>query len=142
MRNTSIEVYKQIKESGLLSKLRFEVYEKIFKYGPITQGEMWNEHFPKRQRHDVGPRFAELEARGVIECVGERPCNVTGRLAMIWDVTSKLPTEPKKEKTKLQLAVEKAVREERAFCANLVGSFGHNLLKNTILERNKESTID
>ncbi len=91
IQQTSIEAYHQIKEKGLLSKLRFEVYETLFFHGSMTQGECWKNHFPNRQRHDVCPRFAELERRGVIRCVGERPCAVTGRNAMVWELTNRLP---------------------------------------------------
>lgn len=95
-RETSAAVYKQIEEEGLLSRLRFEVYSAIFKHGPITQGECWKDHFSHQQRHTVAPRFAELEARGVIKTVGQRPCGVTGRMTLAWDVTTNLPKEPKK----------------------------------------------
>ena len=98
MRQTSIDAYNKIKNEGLLSELRFEVYSVIFKNGPITQGEA-AKHFMHGDRNVVSPRFAELNRRGVICCVGSRPCKVTGINCMIWDSTGKLPVEPEKKKS-------------------------------------------
>jgi hypothetical protein len=104
MRKTSLQTYRQIESEGLLSALRFEVYSAIYRAEePITQGECWATYFPHRQRHDVAPRFAELEARGVIASVGERVCRVTGRRCMVWATTNNLPKEPpKKAKVKCE----------------------------------------
>jgi hypothetical protein len=98
-RATSLAAYRAIQENGLLSKRRFEVYDAIVHHGPITQGETWKEHFLNKQRHDIGPRFAELERRGVIRIVGTRPCRVTGRSAYIYEATDALPIDPPKEET-------------------------------------------
>lgn len=95
MRHTSVEVYRQIRNEGLLSELRLEVYETVFNHGPITQGETWMKLH--RPRPSVTPRFAELQKRGVLKIVGERECASTGRKAVLWDVTDSLPVEPKKE---------------------------------------------
>jgi hypothetical protein len=99
MRQTSIDIYNQIESGGLLSYLRFEVYKAFFYNGPMTQGEMWKRCFPERQRHDVAPRVAELVSRSVLAYVGERMCEVTGRVCMVFDVTSNLPKEPPKKIT-------------------------------------------
>jgi hypothetical protein len=42
----------------------------------------------------VTPRFAELEARQVVQSVGTKLCDVTGRDVLAWDVTGRLPVEP------------------------------------------------
>ena len=92
VRDTSIEAYNKIKADGLLSRLRFDVYDIIFHHGPMTQGECWRDYFNHaRQRHSVAPRFAELKRHRVIREVGNRPCGVTGMTAILWDVTSNLP---------------------------------------------------
>lgn len=100
-RKTSIDTYRQIEADGLLSKRRWEVYQCLYKLGPMTQGET-----AKRielvvvniDRPSITPRFAELEAMGVIETVGERACNVTGRNVLVWDVTANLPRQIDKKK--------------------------------------------
>lgn len=106
IRDTSIQVYHQIKEEGLLSERRFQVYETLFHYGPLTAGEIWNWHLKATgaQLNSISPRTAELERRGVIKPVEERLCRVTGRTCIAWDVTSKLPIEPEKKRIKRELA--------------------------------------
>ena len=98
-RETSIETYYKIKDEGLLSDLRFEVYETLFNYGPLTQMELCRKiSHPFRQDRSYMPRFAELKNMQVIAEAGERVCQITGRNVLIWDVTNKLPI--KLEKTK------------------------------------------
>lgn len=99
MRKTSITTYNEIKKSGLLSNMRFYVYDLIYHNGPVTQSEASKtlSHIGIRE-HSVTPRFAELQKMGVISPVGERKCSRTGRQAIAWDVTGKLPTKLKKEK--------------------------------------------
>ena len=121
-RDTSIEAYRKIKEEGLLSKLRFSVYECLYQHGPMTQGEVWSRYFHHRQRHDIGPRFAELLKRGVIKNVAYRPCTLTGNVSMVWDVTSNLPSEPiktisKREQEKRE-AYEKGYRDGVMACTS------------------------
>lgn len=101
IRQTSIEVYKQIEAEGLLSKRRFEIYRCVFNNGPLTQMEA--ARFTGLLDHSVTPRFAELERQGVITTVGERKCSITGRRVLIWDVTDRLPSKfekPKRTKCK------------------------------------------
>jgi predicted transcriptional regulator len=94
MRQTSIETYHQIKEEGLLSKLRLAVYEVLYQHGPLSTGEIFKEHMQSFQQSCITPRIAELVTRGVVEKVGERDCRTTGRNFCIWDVTSSLPKQP------------------------------------------------
>jgi hypothetical protein len=104
-RKTSIEAYHEIKASGLLSKRRFEVYDALFHYGPMTQMETFVK-LKHLSQHTVTPRFAELRKMGVIEEVGERACTVTGINVIAWDVTSSLPTQLPKGKTKTKIKKE------------------------------------
>lgn len=103
-RETSIETYNKIKEEGLLSKLRFDVYEFLFNHGPMTCRELMMAMQTKRGRHFVvagsslSTRFSELERMGVVKETQVRPCKETGRSAIEWDVTSKIPIKLEKEK--------------------------------------------
>lgn len=92
-RRTSIDVYNKIKEDGLLSKLRFEVYEILFKYGPLTQMELCKKTNGVRQDRTYMPRFAELKNMGVLEDIGTKECSITGREVLLWDVTNRLPVK-------------------------------------------------
>lgn len=106
MNNTGGHAYAAIKGSGLLGQLQLDVAKVIIENGPITQGETWSEHFTSRQRHDIGPRFAELEKRGVIEQVGTRACRYTGVDGKTYMATGNLPTPREKFKTKKQRLID------------------------------------
>lgn len=122
IRQTSINVYRQIEAEGLLSKRRWEVYNHLYKHGPLTQREAVNQISNKyAAERSYTPRFAELEKMLVIRSVGERVCSITGRQVLIWDVTDKLPKkiETKKEPTKSQL-IDKLCRQVECFSKNLL----------------------
>jgi hypothetical protein len=113
-RQTSIEAYNKIRDEGLLGHLQFAVYAVLWERGPMTQGELWHDHFPNAQRHSIAPRFAELHKRGVIAPVGERPCRVTGVNSLLWDVTAMLPQDPPPSQKGLKdrvASLEKAVNQ-------------------------------
>ncbi len=102
IRDTSIQVYHDIRESGLLGELQLAVYEVIAKFGPISEGELWKEHFPDKQRTSTSPRFAELHRRGAIEMAGKRTCRFTGRTVYVWKITGDMPKkEPRRVKCPL-----------------------------------------
>jgi hypothetical protein len=92
-RQTSIDCYHQIKNSGLLSKRRFEVYEAIFKNAPCTTNEALKDIYSAS--HGVGSRTTELRDLGVIYEKGIKKCSVTGMSVIEWDLTDKLPVDNK-----------------------------------------------
>ena len=89
--STSLAAYNTLKTNGFLTGIQSKVYDALFNHGPLTQGEVWNEHLNDYQRHSIAPRFAELEKMGVIRTVGERKCALTGVMALEWDVTDHVP---------------------------------------------------
>lgn len=97
-RQTSIDCYNKIKENGLLSKRRFEVYEAIFKNAPCTTNEAMKGHFSGS--HGIGSRTSELRDLGVIYEKGTRECKVTGIVVIEWDLTDNLPDNTLLKKTK------------------------------------------
>lgn len=99
IRNTSIEVYNEIKENGLLGGLQFEVYNVLFQKGPLTQNELHRHYFANTQPRNIQPRVSELVNMGAVETVGERPCSITGRICLAWDVTKNIPIRPPKKKS-------------------------------------------
>jgi hypothetical protein len=100
-RQTSIDCYNQIKQEGLLSKRRLEVYEAIFKNAPCTTNEALKD--VHSGSHGVGSRTSELRDAGVIYEKSIRQCMVTGRNVIEWDLTDRLPINIKKSnKTKKQ----------------------------------------
>ncbi len=100
MRETSIEAYRTIKEQGLLSKRRMDVYESLYRCGPATAMAVFNELSKNRGNKvaaNVYARLSELRTRGVVEELGEVICSITGMRVIQWAVTNKLPVEPKKQ---------------------------------------------
>tara|TARA_R110000824_G_scaffold10830_1_gene47399 strand:- start:407 stop:829 length:423 start_codon:yes stop_codon:yes gene_type:complete len=103
-RQTSIDCYNKIKEQGLLSNMRFKVYEAILKKAPCTSGEAFAIMTTKEnQISQSRARFTELRNLGVIYEKGEKKCSITGRNVIEWDLTDKLPVDYKSHnKTKKQ----------------------------------------
>jgi hypothetical protein len=103
-RQTSIDCYNKIKEQGLLSNMRFKVYEAILKKAPCTSGEAFAIMTTKEnQISQSRARFTELRELGVIYEKGEKQCSITGRNVIEWDLTDRLPINIKNpNKTKKQ----------------------------------------
>lgn len=98
-RHTSIETFKAITESGLVSKLRKEVYIALFECGESTALELYTERFKNKYRdHSITPRFSELEKIGIVESVYERPCKISGRNAIVWITNNNMPIKLEKPK--------------------------------------------
>ena len=100
-RQTSIDCYNEIKNSGSLSKMRFEVYSALLSMGkPSTTREVYETMNVLKQE---ATRFTELRKLGVIYEVQNRKCTITGRTSIEWDLTDKLPVDFKSSnKTKQQ----------------------------------------
>lgn len=92
VRDTSIEAYRQIKNSGRLSELQWLVYSILYQFGPLSRSETAAK-IVGSTRDGVHQRFAELRRFGLIKQVGKRICTITGKKVYIWDVTSKIPAE-------------------------------------------------
>lgn len=96
-RQTSIDTYNKIKSSGLLSRMRWKVYDFLYSNGPMTCRELMMAMHLKEKKafvvagSSLSTRFSELERQGVVQFVRERPCKETGRMSIEWDVTSNLP---------------------------------------------------
>ena len=98
-RQTSIDCFNEIRENGLLSGRRLEVYEAILKNAPCTTNEALQDVYSGS--HGVGSRTTELRDVGVIYEKGEKKCSITGRNVIEWDLTDRLPVNLKKtNKTK------------------------------------------
>ena len=101
VRQTSIEAFHTIKNNGLLSKRRWEVYEFVFHHGPVTCRQTVK-HIAKDKGESVSityssysSRFSELERMGVIREIGTTLDPETNNTVILWDVTDKLPVKPK-----------------------------------------------
>lgn len=135
IRNTSAMAYHAIKANGLLSRMRWLVYDCLYHNGPLTGNEV-NERLksPRQVAPSYHKRLSELETLGVVRTVGVRTCTVTGRECEAWDVTSNLPlgtiNAAGARPTKAQLKT--AVRELRALHNQLQTQRGHGLSADTV----------
>lgn len=101
MRQTSLDVYRQIESENLLSRMRWIVYKYIFHNGPCTISQTTNafaKDIMSLRGGTISSRFSELERVGVIKEVGVINCPFTGREVTLWDVTPNLPVKLEKEK--------------------------------------------
>mgnify|MGYP003633483327 CR=1 FL=1 len=102
-RQTSIDCYNKIKQEGLLSKRRLEVYEALLSSAPCTSTEAIRNAKTTFGIFGVSSRFTELRDLGVIYEKGEKQCSITGRNVIEWDLTDRLPVNIKNTtKTKKQ----------------------------------------
>lgn len=107
-RETSLEAYTQMVESGKLRGKQAEALAAIMKHGPATSAEII-----QRLGTNVNlwrARFTELAARGLITEVGSRKCTVTGRTALVWLWSGR--TKPLKAKHRLGTAALRKIANE------------------------------
>ena len=99
-RQTSINCYNQIKSEGLLSKLRLKAYNAMLYSAPCTAGELQEyiekNHIQVKHSWKLLPQLRDL---GVVYEKRERPCSVTGRIVIEWDLTDELPSSKKAPST-------------------------------------------
>ncbi len=122
MRLSTIKCYHQIKEEGLLSKMRMIAYEALVAYGPATAGELnaaiLKEGRFKMVKANLTSRLAELRHLGVATEMPEmKECLVSGRSCLVWDVVDALPANaikrvPSSQKIKDLEAVNSVLRAE------------------------------
>jgi len=106
-RPTSTIAYNAIRESGTLSKRRWEAYEALFRHGPMTGQELAQ----LTSTPGMWKRCSELETLGLVRPLTTRPCGVTGREAIVWtltDATAPLDTAQKRVDNRLWVAFSDA----------------------------------
>jgi DNA-binding transcriptional ArsR family regulator len=92
VRDTSRDAYYQIRDEGLLSRRRLQVYEALRDAGPCTANELYTfmkntgQTTTKNQQTNLTPRLGELRDLGVVSEVREKSCDVTGRIVIEWEV--------------------------------------------------------
>ena len=102
VRTTSLKVYDDIRVGGLLSRMRWAVYNHLFRCGPLTGAELDEQlRGAKGGRGHYHKRLSELRDIGVARELDARLCAVTGHHAIAWDVTANMPSKavPKPRET-------------------------------------------
>lgn len=103
-RETSIEAYNHIKNNGLLSKRKMQVYDYLYKNGPATGMDVTDALSNGKDHGSYSTRLSELREAGVVKECGKVKSNHSTHEVILWDVTSKKdPIKPVKKKTKVQL---------------------------------------
>lgn len=87
-RTTSVEVYKQLVEGGVLPPMRRAVYKELYKHGPLTRNQVADTI--GMVRNDCSTRLRELRVEGRVREVGEIKCPITGNEVLLYDVTASL----------------------------------------------------
>lgn len=108
-RQTSIAVFRQIEAEGLLSTMRWNVYQTVFRHGPGSTNELAVKG--GMRPHHVSTRLTELRDMGVVREVGTKTCSITGRNVICWDVTDKMPIPLVKTKGGKSVDVISRLRE-------------------------------
>ncbi len=101
IRQTSLDSYNKIKSDGLLSKRRFEVYDILFKNGPLTAYEVVDvarTKAPSASQSSFQARLSELHEIGVVKNVGKKVNKLTGHENLLWDVTYFLPEKKNQQR--------------------------------------------
>jgi len=118
-RQTSIDCYNKIKSEGLLSNMRFKVYEAILRKAPCTSGEAFATMTTKEnQISQSRARFTELRELGVIYEVQNRKCKITGMNVIEWDLTDKLPIKIKSSNKTKKHKIDDALNSLRDLYKN------------------------
>jgi len=92
VRRTCLAAYEEIRDSGLLSKRRWETYQALALYGPLTRNEVDAQLAPGQPNASFSRRLCELERLGVISRADVRVCRVTGKNCDTWDITDNTPS--------------------------------------------------
>lgn len=140
IRDTSLEAFRQLGASGVLSVARWEVYSATFEHGPHTSGEAFDRLSTHDKRHPLSQSravFTWLHDAGLLRVVGKRPCGVSGRACLVWDVTSRsVPLEGANKPRRgnialglLQNEVEQLKRENERLHAELLKLTGGEQLR-------------
>lgn len=109
VRETSIEAYHKIRDDGLLSERRWQVYDVLTEHGPMTGNQSilkFKEKYPHIGINTgaIMTRLSELRDRGVVKELGEVKCPISGHQVILWDVTKDLPANPPRKVSKLEAA--------------------------------------
>lgn len=107
MRETSLEAYTTIVESGALGRQRCDVLRALVHCEPATSGEI-AAALPgyDNPRHTVSRRLPELRDVGVIQEHDPRECKSLGTRQIVWSVTGRLPEPRPKAATRAEMVRE------------------------------------
>lgn len=101
VRQTSVDVYRSMRDEGLLTESRLKIYGFLFEHGPCTANELFQKTkgFNTITQANFHARLGELRDCGVVDELGTKKCTVTGNTVIVWDCNNKLPVKINKRET-------------------------------------------
>jgi len=87
--STSRAAFDDLVGSGQLVGKQKHLLKILMLTGPATSGEIIDQIGRVKNVNAWRGRFTELQARGLIRQVGERPCKISGRLCIVWSATGR-----------------------------------------------------
>jgi len=85
MRQTSLQAYQELKDSGKLGERQLLVYEAIKRLKCATDTEI-TKFMGFSDPNRIRPRRNELVRFGLVEEKERRNCNITNRKAIVWGI--------------------------------------------------------
>lgn len=96
-RRTSILSYHEVMESGLVGKRQRQIYDILYRRGPLTANQTWDilaiELGGLRFDSNTRARFTELRELDLVYEAGETTDPITKKTVILWDVTENKPPE-------------------------------------------------
>lgn len=109
-RETSVEAYNTIRQNGLLSQRRWQVYDFVYQNGPCAARDATKSLMNQGLNSgSISTRFSELKEMGLLIEVGEKVDDETKMRVILWDVTDKLPTKLSKKKLTVKQLLKQAL---------------------------------
>lgn len=106
-RETSVEAYHEVMESGLIGRRQRQVYGILYEKGPLAGAQVaarFLDLYGRTARSEtIRNRLTELRDRGVVKEVGTVQDPNTKKRVLLWDVTRGSPVKPAKKETKNQI---------------------------------------
>ena len=100
VRDTSIDAYKKVVDSGLLSKQLIEAFTIIYRFGPMTSRQA-NQRFvaiykTENNLNQFRALLTHLQNMGVITTTGKVVCPISKMTVYEFYVTGRLPVKERK----------------------------------------------
>lgn len=129
MRETSVEAYHHVVQSGVLGRAQEKVYRILFEHGPMSGADLAAYGGITPSGSTLFKRVSELERLGVVRSIGSRKNAKTGRFETLWGVTTEMarrvPRSPKSRGTV----------HENEMCARIADEWGAPMIAHRIRRR-------
>lgn len=100
VRETSIEAYRQLTESGELTRKEGEAAQWLSEFGPCTVNELFRRVGLRctTVQSNLNSTVHRLREIGVARELPKRPCAITGKMAYVYEVTGQRPAKSQKRR--------------------------------------------